>query len=424
MRRKVANRISNFLKTESASGIILMFAALLALMMSNSFLSGFYDHLLHVKVAIQIGALKIEESLLHWINDGLMAVFFLLIGLEIKREIMVGELSTWKRASLPIFAAIGGMLFPALVYAYFNYDDPVTLHGWAIPAATDIAFALGILSLLGTRAPTSLKIFLLALAIIDDLGAIVIIALFYTSDLSLLALSLALVCIVVLFILNKLRVTRTAAYIIVGTIMWVCVLKSGVHATLAGVITAFFIPRIPIKGKTEILAENLEHKLHPWVAFGIMPIFAFGNAGVSFAGIGLDTLLEPVPLGIAAGLFIGKQIGVFAVTWSVIKAGLCQMPKNTTWLHIYGAALLTGIGFTMSLFIGTLAFEDQLSHAADIRLGVLLGSGLSGVLGYSILRFTKPVPQAESDDGLYIDKNVEDALEIKDILHDKTDLKS
>lgn len=388
MTHTISTYLNSFLKMESASGIILIFAALFAIIANNSALAGLYDQLLHTTVAFQVGALKIEEGLLHWINDGLMAIFFLLIGLEVKREVMVGELSSWKKSSLPIIAAVGGMVVPAILYAAINYDTmPSTLDGWAIPAATDIAFALGILSLLGKRAPASLKIFLLALAIIDDLGAIIIIAFFYTSDLSLTSLYLAAGCVGILCLLNYLKVSRIAAYILVGAIMWICVLKSGVHATLAGVVTALFIPRVTSKFHKEPITDHLEETLHPWVAFGIMPLFAFANAGISFAGMSFQSVLEPVPLGIIAGLFIGKQVGVFLSSWSAIKLGFCQKPEDTSWMQLYGASLLTGIGFTMSLFIGTLAFEENAADPTAIRLGVIIGSVCSGLFGYLVLRF-------------------------------------
>jgi len=387
--------IREFLRLEAAAGIVLVISAVLALVMANTFLAPFYQVFLDVPVVVQVGAPKLAKPLLLWVNDGLMAIFFFLVGLEIKREVLQGELSSWSQASLPGFAALGGMVVPALIYVVINLGDPETLRGWAIPAATDIAFALGVLALLGSRAPAALKIFLLALAIMDDLGAIVIIAVFYTADMSLTSLGLAAVGIVILACFNILGVMRLASYILVGLAVWVCVLKSGVHATLAGVVVAFFIP---LRAKTEdgeSPLEHLEHTLHPWVAFAILPFFAFANAGVSLEGLTFSSLLAPVPLGIAAGLFIGKQIGVFGFSYGAVRLGLARLPQGISWLQVYGLSFLTGIGFTMSLFIGTLAFED-LEHATGVRLGVLLGSLLSGVGGYFLLRFTSPPPQRSS----------------------------
>jgi len=375
---------------EAAGGILLMIAAALALVIANSPAASYYTGFFDTHLMLGFGDYKLDKSLIHWVNDGLMAVFFLLVGLEIKREVMRGELSSPSKASLPMIAAIGGMVAPALVYVAFNLSDPVTMRGWAIPAATDIAFALGILMLLGSRAPLSLKIFLTALAIIDDLGAIVIIALFYTEDLSLVALYGGLGCVAVLAILNLAGVRRTAPYVIVGLILWVCVLKSGVHATLAGVALALAIP-LGDRGKdSKDLAGHMEHELHPWVAFAILPLFAFANAGVSLQGLTVAQALAPVPLGIAMGLFIGKQLGVMGCIWLGMKARLCKLPEGVTWTHIYGVALLTGIGFTMSLFIGTLAFEHYPEYADDVRIGVLGGSILSGLAGFFVLRFVAP----------------------------------
>jgi NhaA family Na+:H+ antiporter len=379
--------IREFLKLEAAAGIVLVISAALALVMANTFLAPFYQVFLDVPVVVQVGALKLAKPLLLWVNDGLMAIFFFLVGLEIKREVLQGELSSWSQASLPGFAALGGMAVPALVYVLINLGDPETLRGWAIPAATDIAFALGVLALLGSRVPAALKLLLLALAIMDDLGAIVIIAVFYTADMSLISLGLAAVGMVILACFNIFGVVRLAAYVLVGLAVWVCVLKSGVHATLAGVAVAFFIP---LRAKTEggeSPLEHLEHTLHPWVAFAILPFFAFANAGISLEGLTFASLLAPVPLGIAAGLFIGKQIGVFGFTYGAVRLGLARLPQGVSWLQIYGLSLLTGIGFTMSLFIGTLAF-DGLDHATGVRLGVLLGSLLSAVGGYLLLRIS------------------------------------
>lgn len=382
--------LREFLRLEAAGGIILVISAVLALVMANTGLAPIYRVFLDVPVVVQIGALKLAKPLLLWINDGLMAIFFFLVGLEIKREVMQGELSSWSHAALPGIAALGGMAIPALIYVLINLGDPVTLRGWAIPAATDIAFALGVLALLGNRVPPTLKIFLLALAIMDDLGAIVIIAVFYTADLSVTSLGLAAIGIVILALLNLFGVVRQAAYVVVGLAVWICVLKSGVHATLAGVAVAFFIPLKPATEGAEPLLKHLEHTLHPWVAFSILPFFAFANAGVSLEGLTISSLIAPVPLGIAAGLFVGKQIGVFGFTYGAVRLGLAEKPEGASWLQIYGLSFLTGIGFTMSLFIGTLAFDEELEHAAGVRVGVLLGSLLSAVAGYLLLRMISP----------------------------------
>jgi NhaA family Na+:H+ antiporter len=380
--------IQEFLDKESAGGIVLALAAAIALLISNSPLAGLYDSLLATPVALQAGELKLAKPLLLWINDGLMAVFFLLVGLEIKREILKGELSSVAQSLLPGVAAIGGMALPAAIYIAFNWSDPVARAGWAIPAATDIAFALGVLSLLGKRVPISLKIFLTAVAVIDDLGAIVIIALFYTADLSTAMLVGAALAALTLLVLNLAGVTRIAAYVIVGTVLWVTVLKSGVHATLAGVILAFAIPLRTRDEENHSPLEHLEHTLHPWVAFGVLPIFAFANAGVSFLGMSPATLMEPVPLGIALGLFLGKLIGVFGASFLLIKAGVAKLPESAGWTELAGVALLCGIGFTMSLFIGSLAFEQQ-SGKFDglLRLGVISGSITSAIAGYVVLAF-------------------------------------
>ncbi|HVZ00240.1 MAG TPA: Na+/H+ antiporter NhaA [Dongiaceae bacterium] len=376
-----------FLALESAGGILLLIAAAAALLLDNSPLSPTYRSLLELHAGVTLGSLALEKSLLHWINDGLMAVFFLLVGLEIKREVLEGELSSARQVALPGLCALGGMAAPAAIYLLINRATPENLNGWAIPAATDIAFAMGVMALLGRRVPEGLKIFLLALAIIDDLGAIVIIALFYTANLSLLSLGLAAIGIVALAVLNRAGVTRLAPYILVGVFIWVCVLKSGVHATLAGVAIGFAIPlRTRDPGSAdEPPLRRLEHALHPWVTFAIMPVFAFANAGVPLGGVGLDTLLQPVTLGIAGGLFLGKQLGVLGVAALGAAAGVLRLPQGATWPQMYGTALLTGIGFTMSLFIGTLAFAAP-EAAAPLRLGVLAGSILSAVAGYAVLR--------------------------------------
>ncbi len=375
--------IRDFLKLESAGGIMLVAAAALALVFSNSPLSGLRESLLAIPVEIRAGDLGIAKPLLLWVNDGLMAIFFFLVGLEIKREVLQGELSTPSTVVLPIIAALGGMAPPAAIYACFNWHAAVAITGWAIPAATDIAFALGVLSLLGSRVPISLKIFLTAVAIIDDLGAILIIAFFYTANLSTEMLMFAAIPAVVLILLNRFSVVRVSAYAVAGLVLWVCVLKSGVHATLAGVLIAF---AIPLRGENAPL-EELEHRLHPWVAFGVLPIFAFFNAGVSFSGLSAAALLEPVPLGIAAGLVIGKLFGVFVSAWLTVKCRIAKLPDEANWTQMVAVALLCGIGFTMSLFIGSLAFEDAPGdYAGATRLGVFSGSLLSALGGYTIFR--------------------------------------
>ena len=389
-------KAKEFLQLESASGILLLLAAILAMVAENSPVDVYYDALLNTRVAIQVGEFEIAKPLLLWINDGLMAIFFFLVGLEIKREFLAGEFSEPSRIVLPVFGALGGMAIPAVIYSFINWGDPVAMKGWAIPSATDIAFALGVLALLGSRIPPALKLFLMTLAIFDDLGAIVIIALFYTSDLSLLSLSVAIVAIALLALLNRRGVLGIAPYILIGFVLWAAVLKSGVHATLAGVVTAFFIPFKKLPGESRTQLEVLEHDLHPAVAFGILPLFAFANAAVPFGGISMEAILHPVPLGIAAGLFFGNQIGVLGFSWLAIKLGISQMPQNVSWIQLYGAALLCGIGFTMSLFVGSLAFEQGgPDYAVDDRLGILLGSLFSGILGYLVLRFVAGDPKEE-----------------------------
>jgi NhaA family Na+:H+ antiporter len=381
-----------FLRLESAGGILLVAAAGVAILLANSPLRGLYDTLLHVPVTVAVGKLVLDKPLLLWINDGLMAVFFFLVGLEIKREVLEGELSNRDQIVLPVVAAIGGFVVPAGIYVAFNAGDPVAMSGWAIPAATDIAFALGVLSLLSDRVPLSVKVFVTTLAIIDDLMAILVIAVFYSGDLSLEALGLGAVGVAILVALNRAGVTRTAAYGVVGLAIWVCVLKSGVHATLAGVIIALAIPLRAENADGHSPARHLEHSLHPWVAFGILPVFAFANAGVSFEGMGIDSLLEPIPLGISLGLFVGKQLGVFVLVWLLVVLGLAKRPTGASWGMLYGASILTGIGFTMSLFIGTLAFEHDagFNFEAAVRLGVLAGSLLSAVVGYVVMWLTCP----------------------------------
>ena len=376
--------IEEFFRLEAAGGVLLVVASIIALIWANTPWRTLYTGLLSVPVGVHVASLALDKPLLLWINDALMAIFFLLVGLEIKREVLQGELSSIRQAALPCVAAVGGMLGPALVYSVINWGDPVTMHGWAIPAATDIAFSLGVLALLGARAPSSLKIFLLALAIIDDLGAIMIIALFYTEDLSLLSLGLAGAGLAALLVLNLAGVRRIAPYALVGIFLWVCVLKSGVHATLAGVALGFAVPLRGTKDGAEAPLRHLEHTLHPWVTYGILPIFAFANAGVSLSGLSLSSLVEPVTLGSALGLFLGKQIGVMGTTWAAVRLGIGNAPSGASWFQFYGLALLTGIGFTMSLFIGTLAFQaPELNDA--VRIGVLSGSLVCAVAGYLVL---------------------------------------
>lgn len=382
-----------FFQSETAAGAMLMLAAAVALALSNSPLDWLYDSLLATPIAIQIGGFSLDKPLLLWINDGLMAVFFFLVGLEIKRELVEGRLSTWKRASLPAIAAAGGMIAPALIYLSFNAGHPVEAHGWAIPAATDIAFAVAVLALLGRRVPASLKVFLLALAILDDLGAIVIIALFYTADLSLGSLAIAGVGAAILLALNLKGVTRFLPYLLVGIVMWVCVLKSGVHATLTGVVLAFAVPMKDAPAGRRAPLYTLEDALGPWIAFGVMPMFAFANAGVSLAGFSASDLFAPVPLGIALGLFLGKQAGIFGFSWIATRLGLCALPPGASWAQMYGVSVVGGIGFTMSLFIGTLAFSDP-AYATAVRIGVLSGSILSGFAGYAILRYVGQIQEA------------------------------
>lgn len=385
-------RMKRFLELEAAGGIILAIAAVLAMIVANSPLQWLYHDFIHAPVAVQIGSFEIAKDAHHWINDGLMAIFFFLVGLELKREALIGELSDIKQILMPALAAVGGMIAPALIYATLNYNNPDYLAGWAIPAATDIAFALGVLSLLGNRVPNALKVFLVSIAIFDDLGAIIIIALFYTSDLSLLSLGIAAICLPFLFMLNKINVTRITPYLLIGLILWASLLKSGVHATLAGVLLAFFIPLRNSKDPEHSPLEELEHDLHNTVAFGVLPLFAFANAGISLAGTTLDTVLHPVPLGIAGGLLIGKQVGVMAAVFLCLKIGLAELPKGTDIKQLYGVSLLCGIGFTMSLFISGLAFGG-IPDGFDPRLGIILGSIIAGILGYLVLR--RNIPNAE-----------------------------
>ncbi|HEX6092518.1 MAG TPA: Na+/H+ antiporter NhaA [Dongiaceae bacterium] len=383
--------IGEFLRLEAAGGVVLLAAAVLALIVSNTPVAPFYKIFLTMPVEIRFGALEIAKPLLLWINDGLMAVFFLLVGLEIKRELLEGELASFSQALLPAIGAVGGMIVPAAIYASLNSDSGDAINGWAIPSATDIAFALGVLSLLGNRVPVALKVFLLAVAIFDDLGAIVIIALFYSSELSLISLVLSAIVLAAMFAINRAGITRIAPYALLGIVLWVCVLKSGVHATLSGVAIALAIPIRARDGRSPL--RDLEHMLHPWVAFLVTPLFGFANAGVSLTGIRFASLFENIAFGIAAGLFIGKQVGVLLSVFICVKLRLARLPEGTGWLAIYGASLLAGIGFTMSLFIGTLAW-DHTYYSAPLRIGVLGGSLLSGIAGYIVLRFAtrKPAP--------------------------------
>ncbi|MCW2270113.1 MULTISPECIES: Na+/H+ antiporter NhaA [Pseudomonas] len=375
---------TRFFQLEAASGLLLIAAAALALIINNSPLSYLYNGLLDVPVVAQIGALKIAKPLLLWINDGLMALFFLLIGLEVKREVVEGHLSKPSQIVLPGAAAIGGMVVPALIYWFLNKDDPSATAGWAIPMATDIAFALGVLALLGKRVPVSLKLFLMTLAIIDDLGAIVVIALFYSGELSSLSLMLAGACLLALVGMNRMGVVKLGPYMVIGLILWVCVLKSGVHATLAGVTLALCIPLRTRNAEPSPLL-TLEHALHPWVAYGILPLFAFANAGVSLAGVTLESFTHHVPMGIAVGLLLGKTLGVFGLTWLSVKLGIAALPANANWGQVLGVAILCGIGFTMSLFVGSLAFVPGSSDYAGMdRMGILTGSILAALIGYTI----------------------------------------
>ena len=371
---------TRFFQLEAASGLLLIAAAVLALIINNSPLSWLYNGLLDTPVVAQIGALKIAKPLLLWINDGLMALFFLLIGLEVKREVLDGQLSRPSQIVLPGVAAMGGMVVPALIYWFLNRDNPPALSGWAIPTATDIAFALGVLALLGKRVPMSLKLFLMTLAIIDDLGAIIIIAIFYSGALSTVSLALAAACIAALIGMNRLGVVKLGPYMIIGLILWVCVLKSGVHATLAGVTLAFCIP-LRTKNAEPSPLLSLEHALHPWVAYGILPLFAFANAGLSLSGVTVDSFTHDVPMGIAVGLLVGKTVGVFGLTWLAVKIGIAALPQGANWGQVVGVAILCGIGFTMSLFVGSLAFEPGVSDYAGMdRMGILTGSILAALI--------------------------------------------
>ena len=376
-----------FFRLEAASGLVLLFAAVIALIISNSNFSALYFSTLDKYIFIGINKFGIKLSVLHWINDALMAIFFFFVTLEIKREFLQGELSNIKQALLPIIAAVGGMLIPALFYIFINFGDSETLNGWAIPSATDIAFSLGVLSLLGKRVPLSLKVFLTALAIIDDLGAIVIIALFYSGDLSIKYLSLMLLAFILLLVINKFDIKKFLPYLVIGVFLWDFTHNSGIHATIAGVLLAMTIPHRK-KEKDFSLLIKVEHAISPYVAFGIMPLFAFANAGVSLEGLSLNSLLDKVPLGIVLGLFVGKQLGVFLFSYISIKTKIAQMPNNSNWYNFYGVGVLTGIGFTMSLFVGNLAFAENMQYMDGVKIGVLTGSLLSTLFGYFLILLT------------------------------------
>ena len=383
-----------FFKLEAASGLVLLFAAIIALIISNSDLSDLYFSTLNEYLFIGINNIGLKLSVIHWINDALMAIFFFFVTLEIKREFLQGELSNIKQALLPIIAAVGGMLVPALFYIFINLGDSETLKGWAIPSATDIAFSLGVLSLLGKRVPLSLKVFLTALAIIDDLGAIVIIALFYSGDLSIKYLSLMLLAFIILLTINKFNIKKFLPYLVVGIFLWDFTHNSGIHATIAGVLLAMTIPHRK-KEKDFSLLIKIEHAISPYVAFGIMPLFAFANAGVSLEGLTFGSLLNKVPLGIVLGLFVGKQLGVFLFSYISIKTKIAQMPNDTSWYNFYGVGVLTGIGFTMSLFVGNLAFAENLQYMDGVKIGVLTGSLLSTLFGYFLILLTPNKPKVK-----------------------------
>ncbi|MDA0712751.1 MAG: Na+/H+ antiporter NhaA [bacterium] len=381
---------NHLIKSESASGILLCFTAAIALILANSPFNPAYKQLIETPLSISLGSYNLVKPLVHWVNDSLMSFFFLMIGLEIKREIKRGELNSFSKIMLPAAAAISGMLVPAITYLAFNASDPAAWPGFGIPIATDIAFSLGILSILSTRIPTSLKIFLTALAIFDDIGAILVIAFFYTKHLAATPLLLAVLCVFVLLALNQFKVNKLTPYLFVGAILWFFILKSGIHTTLAGIIVAFTIPATPLADNQFSLAGRLENVLVNWVAFFILPVFAFMNAGVTMLGKNFNELLNPIVLGIACGLFFGKQVGIFLTTFIVVKLKFAPMPRESTWMGIYGVSLLCGIGFTMSLFVGSLAFTDLNStYTSWVKTGVLLGSFLSGVTGYLVLRFAK-----------------------------------
>jgi len=389
--RLFGESIRKFVRLESSGGIVLMVAVVLAMLVKNSPLSELYIQFLNINGTAQIGALKLEKPLFLWVNDAWMAIFFFLVGMELKREILYGYLSDKSQLRLPLAAAVGGMVMPALIYLYFNHNNAIAAHGWAIPTATDIAFALGVLSLLSDRIPVSLKVFLMTVAVIDDLGAIIVIAFFYTSQLSTTSMLAGLIFVIGLILLNRFKVNHLTAYVLVGIGLWVCVLKSGVHATLAGVIIGLMIPGRNSTDDTHSLLEHTIHKLHPWVAFAILPMFAFVNAGIAFDGMNFQRLMEPVPFGIFMGLAVGKPVGVMLFSGLVIMCGLAKLPPNMNWTHLFGVSLLCGIGFTMSIFVGSLAFQEaDIGYARIDRLAIILASLLASVAGFIVLRLSCP----------------------------------
>lgn len=382
---KLIQQWKQFIQTDASSGIILVLAAVLALIMANSLFSPYYNDFLEFPVSITLGTFAISKPLVLWVNDGLMALFFFVVGLEIKRELFYGQLSSPDQVVLPFLAAVAGILFPALIYVAFNYQDAVAMNGWAIPSATDIAFALGIFILFGKHLPPSLKLFLLSVAIIDDIGAVIIIAIFYSQELATNSLIVASVGVIVLFIFNRMKLENKTPFILVSIIVWAAVLKSGVHATLAGFVVAWFIPIA--RDKPQSMSYQIEHGLHSWIAFFVLPLFAFANAGVGLTNVNIEEVITPVSIGIIGGLFIGKQFGIFIACYIAIKLKLCQLPKDATWSQLYGVCLLCGVGFTMSLFIGSLAFEEQgLAYQTQVKVGVLVGSLVSAVAGAYLLR--------------------------------------
>ncbi len=394
MKKELLLRFSKIVQSESAGGILLMTFAVLAMILANTPFRTYYDLILTTPVSIRVGPLEIAKPLLLWVNDGLMVSFFFLVGLELKREFLIGELSDRRKIILPALGALGGMLVPALIYVAVNYEDPLAMRGWAIPVATDIAFALGILTLLGSRVPTSLKILLTSLAIFDDIGAIIIIALFYTDGISLISLAVALFCICILFFMNRKGVETFSVYVFVGSILWVALLKSGVHATLAGVLLALFIPMHSRKNPNRSPLTEIEHDLRSAVTFFVLPIFAFCNSGINITTATIDFFIHGVPVGIALGLFFGKQIGVFIFIWLGVRLKFSTIPKGMTWSSVYGMSALCGIGFTMSLFIGSLAFDQTSTDLVfDERMGIVIGSLLAGVFGMLILKKSLPISQ-------------------------------
>lgn len=382
---KLVLQWKQFIQTDASSGIILVIAAMLALFMANSIFSSNYNAFLEFPVSITLGTFAISKPLVLWVNDGLMALFFFVVGLEIKRELFYGQLSSLDQVILPFFAAIAGIVFPALIYVAFNYQDAVAMNGWAIPSATDIAFALGIFILFGKHLPPSLKLFLLSVAIIDDIGAVIIIAIFYSQEIATNSLIVASIGLVVLFVLNRLQLENKTPFILVSIVVWAAVLKSGVHATLAGFAVAWFIPLA--RDKAHSMSYQIEHGLHPWIAFFVLPLFAFANAGVGLTNATLDELITPISIGIIGGLFIGKQLGIFVACFIAVKLKFCKLPKDATWTQLYGVCLLCGVGFTMSLFVGSLAFEEQgLAYQTQVKVGVLVGSLISAIAGAYLLR--------------------------------------